>query len=86
MSPVGALSHLQFDWQSPVWRHFLVELGRIATVIRYDERGHGLSDRGVTDHRARVAALDADLAALADRSLQDGQMNWKYLMVTASRR
>ncbi len=37
------LSHLQFDWQSPVWRHFLVELGRIATVIRYDERGHGLS-------------------------------------------
>ena len=44
------LSHLQFDWQSPVWRHYLVELGRIATVIRYDERGHGLSDRGVTDH------------------------------------
>jgi pimeloyl-ACP methyl ester carboxylesterase/DNA-binding CsgD family transcriptional regulator len=55
------LSHLQFDWQSPVWRHFLVELGRIATVIRYDERGHGLSDRGVTDHslHARVADLEA---------------------------
>ena len=55
------LSHLQFDWQSPVWRHFLVELGRIATVIRYDERGHGLSDRGVTDHslQARVADLEA---------------------------
>ena len=33
------LSHLQFDWDSPVWRHYLVELGRIATVIRYDERG-----------------------------------------------
>ena len=47
------LSHLQFDWQSPVWRHYLVELGRIATVIRYDERGHGLSDRGVTDHSLR---------------------------------
>ena len=55
------LSHLQFDWQSPVWRHFLVELGRIATVIRYDERGHGLSDRGVIDHglEARVADLEA---------------------------
>lgn len=55
------LSHLQFDWQSPVWRHFLVELGQIATVIRYDERGHGLSDRGVTDHslQARVADLEA---------------------------
>ena len=55
------LSHLQFDWQSPVWRHFLVELGRIATVIRYDERGHGLSDRGVIDHglEARVGDLEA---------------------------
>jgi pimeloyl-ACP methyl ester carboxylesterase/DNA-binding CsgD family transcriptional regulator len=58
------LSHLQFDWQSPVWRHFLVELGRVVTVIRYDERGHGLSDRGVIDH-----GLDArvgDLEAVAD--------------------
>lgn len=58
------LSHLQFDWQSPVWRHFLVELGRIATVIRYDERGHGLSDRGVTDHN--LQARVADLEAVAD--------------------
>ena len=55
------LSHLQHDWQSPVWRHYLVELGRVATVIRFDERGHGLSDRGVTDHslEARVADLEA---------------------------
>jgi pimeloyl-ACP methyl ester carboxylesterase/DNA-binding CsgD family transcriptional regulator len=58
------LSHLQFDWQSPVWRHFLVELGKVATVIRYDERGHGLSDPDVEDHglEARVA----DLAAVVD--------------------
>jgi len=55
------LSHLQFDWQSPVWRHFLVELGKFATVIRYDERGHGLSDPDVEDHslEARVADLEA---------------------------
>lgn len=55
------LSHLQFDWQSPVWRHYLDELGRVATVVRFDERGHGLSDRGVTDHslRARVADVEA---------------------------
>ena len=58
------LSHLQFDWQSPVWRHYLVELGRVATVIRYDERGHGLSDRGVTDHS--LEARLADLEAVAD--------------------
>jgi pimeloyl-ACP methyl ester carboxylesterase len=58
------LSHLQFDWQSPVWRHYLVELGRIATVVRFDERGHGLSDRGVTDHS--LEARVADLEAVAD--------------------
>lgn len=58
------LSHLQFDWESPVWRHFLTDLGKLVTVIRYDERGHGLSDRGVTDHslEARVADLEAVVA------------------------
>ena len=30
--------------QSPVWRHFLVELSRRHTLVRYDERGCGLSD------------------------------------------
>ncbi|MET0693523.1 MAG: alpha/beta fold hydrolase [Propionibacteriaceae bacterium] len=58
------LSHLQFDWQSPVWRHYLVELGQIATVIRYDERGHGLSDREVADHS--LEARVSDLEAVAD--------------------
>ena len=55
------LSHLQFDWESPVWRHFLVDLGRFATVIRFDERGHGLSDWDVTDHslEARIGDLEA---------------------------
>jgi len=33
----------------------------------------------------RVAALDADLAALGDSSLREGAMDWEYLMVTASR-
>jgi pimeloyl-ACP methyl ester carboxylesterase/DNA-binding CsgD family transcriptional regulator len=55
------LSHLQFDWQSPVWRHYLDEWGREHTVVRFDERGHGLSDRGVTDHslEARLGDLEA---------------------------
>jgi len=55
------LSHLQYDWQSPVWRHFLDDLGEIATVVRYDERGHGLSDWDVDDFEleARVADLEA---------------------------
>ena len=39
------LTHLDYDWSSPVWAHWLSELGARFTVIRYDERGSGLSDR-----------------------------------------
>jgi len=60
------LSHLQYDWQSPVWRHFLDDLGRIATVIRYDERGFGLSDWNVGDFSlaARLSDLEAVVEAV----------------------
>jgi pimeloyl-ACP methyl ester carboxylesterase/DNA-binding CsgD family transcriptional regulator len=60
------LSHLQHDWQSPVWQHFLRDLGRFATVVRYDERGHGLSDRDVDDHS--LEARIGDMAAVADHA------------------
>jgi pimeloyl-ACP methyl ester carboxylesterase/DNA-binding CsgD family transcriptional regulator len=58
------LSHLQHDWQSPVWCHFLDALGAIATVIRYDERGFGLSDWNVVDFS--IAARVSDLGAVLD--------------------
>jgi pimeloyl-ACP methyl ester carboxylesterase/DNA-binding CsgD family transcriptional regulator len=38
------LSHVEFDSRSPVWAHWLRELGRDHTYIRYDQRGCGLSD------------------------------------------
>ncbi len=38
------LSHLDYDGESPVWRHWLVELARRFRLVRYDERGCGLSD------------------------------------------
>jgi pimeloyl-ACP methyl ester carboxylesterase/DNA-binding CsgD family transcriptional regulator len=38
------LSHLEFDWNSPVWRHWVTELSRYNTLVRYDQRGCGLSD------------------------------------------
>ena len=58
------LSHLQFDWDSPVWRHFLADIGRFATVIRFDERGYGLSDWDVTDFSLEMRL--ADLEAVAE--------------------
>lgn len=38
------LTHLDHDWNSSVWRHWLVELSRHHRLVRYDERGCGLSD------------------------------------------
>lgn len=38
------LNHLDFDWRSPVWQPWLRELTRENRLVRYDERGNGLSD------------------------------------------
>ncbi len=42
--PAHWLTHVDHDWHSPVWRHWMVELSRRYRLIRYDERGCGLSD------------------------------------------
>lgn len=44
------LTHLEHDWESPVWGHWLRELARHHTLVRYDERGCGLSDWDVDDY------------------------------------
>ncbi len=59
------LSHLEYDWDSPVWRHWLAALSRRHTLVRYDQRGCGLSDRQVAD--VSIAARVADLEAVVDR-------------------
>jgi 2-polyprenyl-3-methyl-5-hydroxy-6-metoxy-1,4-benzoquinol methylase len=41
--------------------------------------------RYLADDSAQVDALDADLAALGDRFLRDGVMEWEYLVITARR-
>src|SRR5690349_11343911 len=66
------LSHLQFDWESPVWRHFVSELGRIATVIRFDERGHGLSDWDVADLSLESRIGDIELEDAFDPLIKAG--------------
>lgn len=43
------MTHLEFDFESPIWQHLYWELSRDHTLIRYDARGNGLSDRNVQD-------------------------------------
>ncbi len=58
------LNHLEFDWRSPVWRHLLEELAKDHLLVRYDERGNGLSDWDVDD--ISFEAFVHDLEAVAD--------------------
>jgi pimeloyl-ACP methyl ester carboxylesterase/DNA-binding CsgD family transcriptional regulator len=59
------LSHIEFDWDSPVWRHWLRDLSAQHTLVRYDERGCGLSDSEVKDlsFESWVADLETVVAA-----------------------
>ena len=60
------LSHLEFDWQSPVWRHWFQFLSAGHQLIRYDPRGCGLSDWEV-EKLSQEEQL-ADLEAVIDAS------------------
>jgi pimeloyl-ACP methyl ester carboxylesterase/DNA-binding CsgD family transcriptional regulator len=61
------LTHLAFDWESPVWRHWVRFFSDHFRFVRYDERGCGMSDsnvanlsieRWVDDFETIVDALD----------------------------
>ena len=58
------MSDLQYDWDSSVWRHWIAGLSERNRLIRYDQRGNGLSDRVVED--LSFAAQLSDLETVAD--------------------
>ncbi len=63
------MTHAEHDWGSPVWSHWLQALGERHSVVRYDARDTGLSDRNVSE-----VSLDgwvADLEAVVDQTQPD---------------
>lgn len=58
------LTHLEYDWDSPVWGHWMRELSDRWTLVRYDERGCGMSDLDVDGFS--LEAWVADLEAVID--------------------
>ena len=66
LCPAWWVSHLERDWDQPGFRAFFEHLGEVATVVRYDRPGVGLSDpctkkRSLDDE---VALLDTVIAEL----------------------
>jgi class 3 adenylate cyclase/pimeloyl-ACP methyl ester carboxylesterase len=58
------MTHLEFDFESPIWRHLYRELARDHTLVRYDARGNGLSDREV--EHVSLDAFIHDLETVVD--------------------
>jgi DNA-binding winged helix-turn-helix (wHTH) protein/alpha-beta hydrolase superfamily lysophospholipase len=55
------LNHLEFDWRSPIWRHLIGELSKDRLLVRYDERGNGLSDWDVDELSLEAFVHDLEL-------------------------
>ena len=60
------MTHLGYDIESPVWRHWVRDMSRRHRFIRYDERGCGLSDWDAKDFTFDdwVADLESVVEAL----------------------
>jgi pimeloyl-ACP methyl ester carboxylesterase len=63
------LSHLEYDWSSPIWRHWIEALSRRRTFYRYDQRGCGLSDRNPAE--MSFESWVRDLEAVVDAAKLD---------------
>jgi pimeloyl-ACP methyl ester carboxylesterase/DNA-binding CsgD family transcriptional regulator len=58
------LTHLEYDWESPVWRHWVRFFAAHFRSVRYDERGCGMTDWDVRD--LSFERWVSDLEAVAD--------------------
>ncbi len=58
------LTHVEHDWNSPIWRPMLDRLSRSFQLVRYDQRGNGLSDWQVGE--LSLDLLVDDLEAVVD--------------------
>jgi predicted ATPase/class 3 adenylate cyclase/pimeloyl-ACP methyl ester carboxylesterase/tRNA A-37 threonylcarbamoyl transferase component Bud32 len=56
----GWPEHLELEWETPFTRAFLTRLAGSSTLIRYDMRGSGLSDRDVDDLSLDALVLDLE--------------------------
>src|SRR3954451_4167777 len=64
------LTHLEYEWESPVWRHWIRFFSDHFRFIRYDERGCGLSDWEVGE--LTTERWIDDLETIVDAAQPDG--------------
>jgi pimeloyl-ACP methyl ester carboxylesterase/DNA-binding CsgD family transcriptional regulator len=64
------LTHLEYEWDSPVWKHWLQFLSSHFRFVRYDERGCGMSDWSTTS--LSVDQWASDLESVIDAAQVPG--------------
>ena len=63
--PALPFSHLQLEWDIPEMRHWYEHLGEGRQLVRFDNRGSGLSQRDVDDFSCE--SLVRDMESVADQ-------------------
>ena len=61
------LTHLEYDLKSPIWHHWCRFFGETYRLIRYDERGCGMSDRNVAELSLDASVQDLEAVIAASR-------------------
>jgi len=59
--PAWWVGHLELDWEDAFFRNFFTRLGEVATVLRYDRAGVGMSGPAT-----RARSLEGEVAVLED--------------------
>lgn len=59
------LTHLEYEWESPIWRHWMRFFSGSFRFVRHDERGCGMTDWNIDDlsFERRIADLEEVIAA-----------------------
>lgn len=75
----NCFNHLDFEWESPIWRHWVRDLVKGHSIVRYDGRGNGLSEWNVEDvsfeawvHDLETVAEAAGLSKFALMGISQG--------------
>ena len=58
------LTHLEYEWESPIWKHWIEFFSSHSRFVRYDERGCGMS--GWQDGPLSLEQWTSDLEAVID--------------------
>jgi pimeloyl-ACP methyl ester carboxylesterase/DNA-binding CsgD family transcriptional regulator len=65
------MTHLEYEWESPLWRHWIRFFTDHFRFVRYDERGCGMTEWSLGDGDLSVARSVADLEAVVEAARLD---------------